>query len=257
MEENRDKTLNFIENAASQGAKLIVLPELCVSGYVFNSRDEALKSSELIPNGESLKAWDRICKEKGIYLIAGLAERDNEALYNTSVLIGPNGYMGKYRKLHLWFEEKFFFEPGNLSPPLFNTPFGRVAMMICYDMWFPEIPRIHSLNGADLLVIPTNWPEHPTRERVKDITDKIIVTHSCLNKVFTAACDRVGTERGTTFKGRSIITGTDGSILAGPASRDKEEIIIAECNLMDSRIKSTNNLNNVIWDRRSDIYHLT
>ncbi len=256
LDENLEKTLSFIEKAASQGANLIILPELCVSGYVFNSRAEAYGCSEMIPSGDSIKAWERICKEKGIFLIAGIAERENDALYNSSVYIGPDGYIGKYRKLHLWYEEKFFFEPGNLGLPLFNSQIGRVAMMICYDMWFPEVSRIHSLNGADLLAIPTNWPEYPRLERVQEITDKILVTHSYLNGVFTAACDRVGTERGTKFKGRSIITGIDGSILAGPASDNKEEIIIAECKLINSRIKSLNNLNNIIWDRRDDVYSL-
>ena len=158
--------------------------------------------------------------------------------------------------MHLWYEEKLFFERGNTGLPTFNLPYGRVAMMVCYDMWFPEVPRIYTLAGVDFIAIPTNWPEDPINERVEDITDKIIATHSHTNKVTIAACDRVGVERGVKFKGRSIITKIDGAILAGPASSDKEEIIYAKCNLMESRNKTLNYLNNSIYDRRTDIYNL-
>jgi predicted amidohydrolase len=162
--------------------------------------------------------------------------------------------LGKYRKLHLWNEEKLFFEPGDLGLPLFHTPMGRLGMLICNDMWFPEIPRIYALLGADLLAIPTNWPWQRKSNENADITDKLLVSHAHLNGVYIAACDIVGFERGTRFKGRSIIISNNGDILAGPASGEDEEIIKAECNIIDSRRKQRSGLDDLFGDRRTDIY---
>ena len=130
-------------------------------------------------------------------------------------------------------------------------------MMICYDMWFPEVPRIYSSMGADIIVIPTNWPIEEDPNKLVDITDNLIITHSHINGVFIAACDRVGEERKVKFKGRSIITSNTGEILDGPASSIHEEIVMARCNLTDSRIKQKNKLNNICSDRRIDVYDQT
>jgi predicted amidohydrolase len=254
MEENLEKTLVWIERASSLGNKILVLPELCVSGYVFNSRAEAFELSEGVPGGKSIDAWEESAIQNNIYIVAGIAEKQGSSLYNSSVLIGPEGYIGKYRKLHLWFEENLFFEPGNMGLPIFNLPFGRMGMMVCYDMWFPEVPRILSLRGADLIVIPTNWPYGKDPKKLLDITDSLIKSHSHINGVFIAACDRVGMERGVKFKGRSIITSHTGEVLEGPASAVKEEMVIAKVNLSDSRIKQRNKINNHLRDRRRDIY---
>jgi predicted amidohydrolase len=128
--------------------------------------------------------------------------------------------------------------------------------MVCYDMWFPEIIRLYSINGVDAILIPTNWPVSKKENSIEDITDKILISHAHMNGVFIAACDHIGVERGVTFKGRSIIINPDGKVLAGPAGRDTEEIISAECNLVDSRKKSSSSLNNIMGDRRNDIYIL-
>lgn len=257
IDENLEKTLLWIDKAASVGSNLIVLPELCVSGYVFKSRTEAFENAEVVPKGRAIFAWEEIAKQLDIYIVAGIAEKQGSTLYNTSVLIGPDGYIGKYRKLHLWFEEKLFFEPGDLGLPLFKVPFGRLGMMICYDMWFPEVSRIYTSMGADLLVIPTNWPIGEDPNGLVDITDNLIISHSHINGVFIAACDRVGEERSIKFKGRSIITSNTGEVLNGPASATCEEIVNARCNLSDSRIKQKNKLNNILLDRRTDIYNQT
>jgi predicted amidohydrolase len=255
--QNLEKTLSWIEKATSMGSQLIVLPELCISGYVFNSRGEAFDNAELVPGGRSVKAWEDVARQNGIYIVAGIAEKQDTALFNTAVLIGPQGYIGKYRKLHLWFEEKLFFEPGNTGLPVFNVPFGRLGMMICYDMWFPELPRIYASLGVDLLVIPTNWPKSRESNQLVDITDKIIISHSNINGIFIAACDRVGEERGVAFKGRSIITSNHGVIIDGPASATSEEIVKASCNLSAARKKQSSEFNNILGDRRTDVYDQT
>ncbi|MFC1803820.1 nitrilase-related carbon-nitrogen hydrolase [Thermoproteota archaeon] len=252
---NIENTLSWIEKAASVGSKLIILPELCVSGYVFNTRNEAFQNAEKVPGGRSIKSWEEVANQNDVYLVAGVAEVQNSILYNTSVLIGPSGYIGKYRKLHLWFEEKLFFEQGDMGLPLFKLPFGRLAMMVCYDMWFPEVARIYASMGADIITIPTNWPKK--RTELTDITDNLIISQSHMNGVFIAASDRVGYERGIRFHGRSIITSNRGVVLGGPASETSEELIIAKCNLSDSRVKQSNRLNNIFGDRRGDIYDLT
>jgi predicted amidohydrolase len=251
---NLENTVSWIEKAASIGSKLIILPELCVSGYVFNSRDEAFQNAEKVPGGRSIKSWEEVAAQNEVYLVAGIAEIQESSLYNTSVLIGPSGYIGKYRKLHLWFEEKLFFEPGDTGMPLFKLPFGRLAMMVCYDMWFPEVARIYALKGADIITVPTNWPKVKTES--SSITDNLIVSQSHMNGVFIAASDRIGNERGVSFRGRSIITSNRGEVIGGPASETLEEIIMAKCNLSESRVKQSNRLNNIFGDRRVDVYDL-
>jgi predicted amidohydrolase len=255
---NLENTVSWIEKAASIGSKLIILPELCVSGYVFNSRDEAFQNAEKVPGGRSIKSWEEVAAQNEVYLVAGIAEIQESSLYNTSVLIGPSGYIGKYRKLHLWFEEKLFFEPGDTGMPLFKLPFGRLAMMVCYDMWFPEVARIYALKGADIITVPTNWPKVKTESSA--ITDNLIVSQSHMNGVFIAASDRIGNERRARarvcFRGRSIITSNRGEVIGGPASETLEEIIMAKCNLSESRVKQSNRLNNIFGDRRGDVYDL-
>ncbi len=137
-ERNVRRTLEFIEQAAANGAHLVVLPELCNSGYVFESRQEAFSLAEEIPNGPTCHAWKDIARQRGLHIVAGIDERDGQALYNAAVLISPSGHVGTFRKLHLWNEENLFFEPGNLGFPVFRTPLGRIATFICYDGWFPE-----------------------------------------------------------------------------------------------------------------------
>lgn len=255
MDGNLEKTLYWIDRGVADGANLIVLPELCVSGYVLRTREEAYDLSECVPEGRAVRSWEEKAEENEVYIVGGLAERDKARLYNTSVIVGPDGYIGKYRKLHLWFEENLFFEPGDLGLPIFYTSLGRVAMMVCYDMWFSELPRIYAIKGADIIVIPTNWPESRSQDRIHDITDKLLVAHAHINGVYIAACDRVGSERGMKFKGRSIIVSQSGEILSGPASDEREEMIISELDFANSRIKRKNRFNDILGDRRKDVYH--
>jgi N-carbamoylputrescine amidase len=121
-EENLKKTLRFIEEAAGRGSNIVLLPELANTGYVFESRREAFQLSEEVPGGETTSEWMELSRSLGIYVVGGLAERDGNALYNTSVLLGPDGFLGKYRKLHLWDREKLFFEPGGSRPPRLPGP---------------------------------------------------------------------------------------------------------------------------------------
>lgn len=255
-DENVRRSIALIEQAASQGARLVVLPELCNSGYVFETRDEAFALSEEIPAGPTTKAWAGVAAEYGLHIVAGINERDGDVLFNSSVVIGPQGHIGTFRKVHLWNEENLFFEPGNLGFPVFKTPLGRIGTFICYDGWFPESYRLCALQGADIICVPTNWVPIPGQREDRDAMANVLVmaaAHS--NSVFVAAADRIGTERGQPFVGQSLIVSYTGWPIGGPASADKEEIIYAEANLADARRKRNwNEYNQVLRDRRTDVY---
>ncbi len=255
-ERNVRRTLDLVENAAAQGARLIVLPELCNSGYVFESREEAFALAEEVPNGPTCRAWTEIARTHGLHLVAGITERDGPALYNAAVVIGPSGHVGTFRKVHLWNEENLFFEPGNLGFPVFRTPLGRIGTFICYDGWFPESYRLCALQGADIVCIPTNWVPIPGQAKDREAMANILCMAAAhANSVFVAAADRVGVERGQPFIGQSIIVSCTGWPIGGPASFDQEETIYAEANLADARRKRNwNEYNQVLRDRRIDVY---
>jgi N-carbamoylputrescine amidase len=255
-EANLRKSLGMIEEAASHGASLIVLPELCNSGYVFESRDEAFELAEPVPDGPTARAWIEVAGRRDLHIIAGISERAGDVLYNSSVVIGPQGHVGTFRKVHLWNEENLYFEPGDVGYPVFKTPLGRIGTFICYDCWFPESFRLCALQGADIVCVPTNWVpipgQDPNREAMANI---LCMAAAHCNSVFVAAADRVGSERGQPFIGQSLIVSYTGWPIGGPASPDGEEIVYAEANLADARRKRNwNEYNQVLRDRRGDVY---
>lgn len=253
---NVARSLEFIERAAAEGAGLVVLPELCNSGYVFETRAEAFALAEEIPSGPTVAAWAAAAARLGLFLVAGIAERAGERLYNSSVLIGPRGFLGAFRKVHLWNAENLFFEPGDLGFPVFPTGIGRIGMCICYDGWFPESYRLMALQGADIVCVPTNWVPIPGQDPKREAMANILVmaaAHS--NSIFIAAADRVGTERGQPFNGQSLIASYTGWPIGGPASADREEIVYADANLAEARRKRNwNEFNQPLRDRRIDLY---
>ena len=255
-DDNVRRGVELVQQAAAQGARLVVLPELCNSGYVFESRDEAFALAEEIPHGATCQAWIDVARRQGLHLVAGISEREGQALYNAAVVIGPSGYVGTFRKVHLWGAENLFFEPGNLGFPVFKTPLGRIATFICYDGWFPESYRLCALQGADIVCIPTNWVPIPGQnERREAMANILCMAAAHANSIFVAAADRVGVERGQPFIGQSVIVSYTGWPIGGPASPDRQEIIYAEANLADARRKRNwNEYNQVLRDRRIDVY---
>jgi N-carbamoylputrescine amidase len=253
---NVARSLELIEQAAADGAQIAVLPELCNSGYVFESRDEAFALAESVDDGETIRAWAALAARLRITLVAGFAEREGERLYNSAAVIGPQGVLGRYRKLHLWCDEQLFFEQGNLGVPVFHTPYGRIACAICYDIWFPEVFRMAALQGADLLCVPTNWVPMPAQpEGLPVMANLLVMSGAHANGLAVAAADRVGTERGQPFLGRSIIVSSLGWPAAGPASATEEEVLLARLNLADvRRNRQLNAFNHLLRDRRTDLY---
>ena len=156
----------------------------------------------------------------------------------------------------MWGEENLFFERGNLDFPVFATRIGRLSALICYDGWFPEAWRLSALQGADIVCVPTNWVPMPSQpDHLPAMSNILCMSAAHSNSMFVAAACRTGTERGQPFIGQSLIVNHEGWPIAGPAGRDETRILIAECNLADARRKRTlNDFNQIIRDRRADLY---
>lgn len=253
---NLELSLRLIDEAASAGARIVVLPELASSGYVFRSREEAFELAEQVPQGASTQAWQDIARQRGIYVIAGVAERVGHKLYNSAVMVGPDGYVGTYRKLHLWGDEHLYFEAGDLDLPVFHTPFGRLGMIICYDGWFPEVYRLLALQGADIVCMPTNWVPMPGQgDSAMLMANTLAMANAHSNSLNIICANRIGTERGQHFVGNSIIVGADGWPMGAPGSADREQILYAGINLKASRqSRHLTTFNTVLRDRRTDLY---
>lgn len=254
--ENVARSIEYIEEAAKNGASLVVLPELTNTGYVFADREEAFALAEDLPAGETAQAWADVAQRLGVHIVAGIAEREGKRLYNSAIFVGPSGLVGIYRKLHLWNNEHLFFEPGNSGVPVFDTPLGRISIAICYDGWFPEVYRLAAMQGADMVCVPTNWvpmPGQPADRPAMATTLTMAAAHS--NGLMVACANRIGTERGQPFIGQSLIVGGDGWPVAGPASCDHDEILYAAIDLQRTRSGRTlNAFNHALRDRRTDVY---
>lgn len=231
--ENLDKMLLKTHTAANSGADLIVFPECALTGYVFPSRSSAIPYMETIP-GPSTNILENCCRQHKVHIVTGLLEMDGLKCFNAAVLIGPDGLVGKYRKNHLPFLGiDRFLDPGDTPFRVYKTPIGNIGMHICYDCVFPESARVMTLLGADILVLPTNWPEGRGK-----IAKYVVATRAFENKVHVVAVDRVGIENNTKFIGQSKIINAWGDTLAEAGSED-EEIIYGEVNLDEARKKHT------------------
>lgn len=228
---NRALILDRLNEAAKAGARLIAFPECALTGYGFESREEAWVFAEPI-SGPSVQSVQSECARLGVAAAFGLLERDGDRLFNACVLVGPSGLIGSYRKVHLPFlGVDRFADPGDRPFAIHEFEGLRIGMHICYDGAFPETGRVLSLLGADLLLLPTNWPTHSECAAVH-----MIACRAFENVVYAMAVNRVGEERGFRFIGRSSIAGPNGEILkaAGPAS---EEILCVEIDPARARQK--------------------
>jgi predicted amidohydrolase len=259
VEGNREQAVRWARDAAAEGADLVVLPELASSGYTFASEAEAQAAAEDADGGPTVAALVEVARETGIHVVVGLDERDGDCRHNSAVLLGPSGRLATYRKLHLFHDEQSWFVPGD-SLPVVELPFGRVGMVICYDLWFPEAVRALAVAGADVVAVPTNWVASFKRtvydERGFCQGNYVAMATAAQNGVVMACADRIGTERGLTFLGASIIVGADGWPVAGPASPDGEELLVADVALDSvSRARRRTPRNDLLGDRRPDAYN--
>ena len=251
---NRERSVAAISHASGAGADLVILPELSNSGCDL-SHDQAFEIAEETgdPHGPTLRAWREMVEETGIFVVGGLLERDGDLLYNSAVVVGPS-FFGCYRKTHLWDEEKLLYEAGR-GLPVFETPLGKVGVLICYDAWFSEAARTLALRGADLLCIPSNAPDDwvPEEQRRGALTMLNVhaISHANANRIFVACANRV--EDG--YQGRSCIVDPTGGILAfgSPVER---ELVYADIDAERSRKeKRLTGCSHSFEDRNPDVYN--
>ncbi len=234
------------------GADLLVLPELCTTGYLFADRAEAESLAERVPDGPSTQAFARLSRETGTALCFGLAERDGGRLYNSAVLVGPEGVLLVYRKVHLFLDEKDVFDPGDLGFPTASLPCGAVAgVMVCYDWAFPEAARSLALRGADLILHPADLVL-PHGQRAMGV-------RALENGVYALTANRIGEEsragRGPLrFSGGSQVVSPRGEVLA--ALGGQEGLALAEVDPARARDKRLTPRNDLLGDRRTEAYGL-
>ena len=250
---NRELTAGAVTRAAERGAGVVVLPELVSSGYVFRSRAEAVASAEA-PDGPTVTGWARLAAEHQIVIVGGFCETAGGELYNSAALVDSGGLRCVYRKAHLWDEESLWFTPGSAAPPVVATRLGRIAVMICYDLEFPEWVRLPALDGAQLLCAPTNWPAFPRPDGERPAEIVRVQADAAVNRMFIAACDRTGAERGVDWVAGSVIVDPDGWPLAEATGADGPVTITAECQLALALDKATGPRNDVHADRRPGLY---
>jgi len=254
LEANRKRALTALDAAAAAGAQVVVLPELAASGYVFRDADEARALAEPA-DGPTLAGWAQRAAAQGLVIAGGFAELGADgALYNSAALIDPDGVRAVYRKVHLWDREKLVFTPGEEPPPVLDTLHGRIGLIVCYDLEFPEWTRAVALRGAELLCVPTNWPreQRPAGERPMEVL-RAMVTAST-NRMAIAVCDRCGPERGVEWVAGTSIAGVDGWLLAGPPPAAEPALLLADVDLAAARDKALGPHNDVHADRRPALY---
>ncbi|WP_221030109.1 carbon-nitrogen hydrolase [Actomonas aquatica] len=264
---NLKKTLSLAEKAAKQGAKIICTQELFRSQYFCQSEDhENFLLAESIP-GPSTKAFQKIAKKHGVVIVASLFEKRASGLYhNTAVIIDADGsLLGIYRKMHIpddpLFYEKFYFTPGDTGFRAWDTKYGRIGVLVCWDQWYPEGARLTALQGAEILFYPTAIGWHPSEkaeygENQHGAWETIQRSHAVANGCYVAAVNRIGLETpiggdGIEFWGQSFVAGTSGQILQ-KASVDKEEILLVPIEL--GKVDVTRTHWPFLRDRRIDAY---
>jgi 5-aminopentanamidase len=251
--ENADAVERAIRSAASQGARLAVVPELAVSGYVFTSVEEARALAEPL-DGPTVRRWTGLARELDLVVVGGLCEDAGDTLFNSSVIVDASGLRARYRKVHLWNDEPDFFTPGSDRPPVVDTAIGRIGTMVCYDLEFPEWTRIAGLAGAEILAAPTNWPAEPQRARPTPMEVVRAQAAASTNRMVVVAADRCGPERGVEWTGGSSIISADGHLLAGPPDESAPVVLVADVDLGAARDKRVGPRNHPHRDRRTDLY---
>src|SRR6478752_6909494 len=240
---NRTTCRSAIEKAAGDGAQIVVLPELASSGYVFADRAE-LSSLAEPRDGPAIAEWANLAEALRITIVGGFPEAAGDAVYNSAAVVDPTGLRGVYRKAHLWDSENAVFDRGDDLPLVVDTDNGRLGVMICYDIEFPECVRAVALSGADLLCAPVNWPllPRPEGERPNEMVKALAGAGA--NRMPIAVCDRAGVERDQDWIGGSVITDADGYPLA-IAEYGKPGLIAADVDLDEARVKRINANNDV------------
>ena len=255
VESNRSKVIDRISEAADRAARLVIFPECAITGYAFESLEEAAQFAEPI-DGPTAEAVARACQQTGLYAVVGFIEKEGARYFNAAMVAGPEGVIGSYRKVHMpYIGADRFLTPGDRPFEVFDLSIGRLGILICYDISFPEAARTLKLKGAELIALPTNWPPGARRN-----PEFVLNARALENHVNFAATNRVGTERGWPFIGRSIVVDYNGDTLV-EGSDDGDEMLVAE---IDFEQANNNRIVNVpgtyeidrLGDRRPEFYEL-
>lgn len=272
---NRALSTAAVRAAVDDGADVVVLPELATSGYVFTDTAEAAAAaiSAEDPLFDDWAAEVARSPRPGTVVVGGFAETGpGGTVSNSAALLDAGGVRAVYRKTHLWDREKLLFTPGDEVPPVVDTAHGRIGVIICYDLEFPEITRTLALGGADLIAVPTNWPlvGRPPGERPPEV--QIAMAAARVNHVFIACADRTGTERGQRWTGGTALIDEQGWVLdtveehrapdGAPDRGDANDLdagrvlgtAAADVDLARARDKTWTALADVFADRRPELY---
>ena len=239
--ENLEFTLAQIRSLADRGAQIVCTQELFHTNYFCNEQDaENFDLAETIP-GETSEVFSSLAKELGVVIIAAYFEKRSSAMYHNSAIVldSDGAHLGTYRKTHIPqdpdFEEKFYFTPGDQDFPVWDTAFGKIGVLICWDQWFPEAARLMALKGAEILFYPTaiGWlasEKDKCGEYQHKAWESVQVGHAIANGCYVASINRVGIEKNTEFWGQSFVSDMYGTIL-NRASVDKPESLLVKCDL--------------------------
>jgi predicted amidohydrolase len=254
-ERNFEICLSAMTNAREQGANLVVFPECSLTGYCFSDREEATRAA-LGKEGPIMRRVSEAAAEMGVVCVVGYLERTPSGLANAVSMLGPDGVGGHYRKTHLpHLGGDRFVEQGSQPPPVVEALGLRVGLQICYDASFPEATRLLALAGADLVVLPTNWPQEAEAK-----AGWLPNARAYENVIYFASVNRVGSEKGFDFHGMSRICNPEGKTLV-EAPRDAEVIVIADLDPVRARTKRIERREGYWLDRieqrREDLYRLT
>lgn len=239
-----------IAEAVTAGADVVVLPELATSGYMFADAAEA-RALALPASSPLLSNWSAAANDS--VAVVGFCEVGEDGLlYNSALVVDGSGVLACYRKTHLWDREKLIFTPGAALPPVLATRHGAIAVMVCYDLEFPELTRRAVVDGAELIVAPVNWPlfPRPDGERPGEVITAMSTART--NKVAVAACDRSGVERGQPWTAGTAIVDPHGWVVAtaGP----QEGTALGDVDLVATHDKSLTEYVDLLADRRLDLY---
>ena len=249
LDANIARATAAVRSAVGAGADVVVLPELVTSGYCFASLEE-VRALSLPADHPAFSAW--AAAAGGAVVVAGFAEvAPDGTLHNSAVLVDRTGVRAIYRKTHLWDTEHLWFTPGGAPAPVVETDRGRIGLMICYDLEFPEMTRSVALRGADLLAVPTNWPwvERPPGLPAPEVV--IAMAAARVNRMPIACCDRRGTERGQRWNEATTIIGPDGWPVATVDGSGRATATVA---LGAGRRTAVSPRNDVLGDRRPELY---
>jgi predicted amidohydrolase len=252
-EENIERVINSLRGAK---ADLLVLPELFSTGYLFLNEEELRRSAETIPDGPTVSKFLELAKKENTNFVLGIAERADDKLFNSSVLLTPKGDCFVYRKLHLFDREKKFFNPGDKELEVFDIGEAKIGMMICFDWIFPEVARSLALKGADIICHPSNL--------ILPHCQDAMVTRCIENRIFAITSNRTGTEKigdpaeggggvELTFTGKSQIINPKGRILA-KANVFEEKLSVIEIDPSLAKDKKVTPNNHIFEDRRREFY---